>query len=585
VTVSDGDNKLATGGSWLSAWFITLAMASVAVFLLPASFNVADDVGAQMILAGLDGFSPAADVPFHTQLLNSAIYGLYQLLPAVSWYGLLVLLTTMVGVSLFVRLLLDRAQPAAVRGFCLLPFAVLLGHCLYSMTFTSAALLCQLGVFLSLLVLPDHQLRRRSCQLLLLALLLLAFLWRWQLCCYVLLLLVPVVMVRPERLRLALVFAATALLLVACDRGLHRLTSPDLAESDYPQFYQLRARFHDRPEGREAAETAITAAGWTREDYRIFRELWVIHDDQKFNIPALKTFLEANQAARPSLPRRILSGLQQSFRENTMSLRIILPTLLGLCFWHWGSGSWRLCRRPRMTILALLAATAPLLFLAYFRLVPRVAIPLLLYLVCLLAILPRMDSEPTPVRRWSRPGLALLAVLVLLSAGFAVKMLLVEIPQQEQGQRQLERVSEGLLQLNFKHELALGHGNPILLRLNTGAGLRHAAMHPLSVPTGFKRVRIIPSGWQTGSPRYQEILDKLGADSGRDLLHRAVDNNEIYFVQYVEDAALAEKTLLLWTSYYKRNLNREVTFDRVLGEAGREGLFAYRLRPGEVVDP
>ena len=56
MTVSDGDNKLATGGSWLSAWFITLAMASVAVFLLPASFNVADDVGAQMILAGLDGF-------------------------------------------------------------------------------------------------------------------------------------------------------------------------------------------------------------------------------------------------------------------------------------------------------------------------------------------------------------------------------------------------------------------------------------------------------------------------------------------------------------------------------------------------
>ena len=100
MTVSDGDNKLATGGSWLSAWFITLAMASVAVFLLPASFNVADDVGAQMILAGLDGFPPAADVPFHSQVLNSAIYGLYQLLPAVSWYGLLVLLTTMIGVSL-----------------------------------------------------------------------------------------------------------------------------------------------------------------------------------------------------------------------------------------------------------------------------------------------------------------------------------------------------------------------------------------------------------------------------------------------------------------------------------------------------
>ena len=117
MTVSDGENVV-TGGSWLTAWFITLAMASVAVFLLPASFDVADDVGAQMILAGLDGFSPAAEVPFHSQLLNSTIYGLYQLQPSIPWYGLLVLLTTMLGVSLFIRPLLDRRQPPLARLLC-----------------------------------------------------------------------------------------------------------------------------------------------------------------------------------------------------------------------------------------------------------------------------------------------------------------------------------------------------------------------------------------------------------------------------------------------------------------------------------
>ena len=581
MTVRDGDNKLATGGSWLSAWFITLAMASVAVFLLPASFNVADDVGAQMILAGLDGFSPAAEVPFHSQVLNSTIYGLYQLQPSIPWYGLLVLMTTMLGVSLFVHLLLDRRQPSIARLVCLPAFAVLLGHCLYSVTFTSAALLCQLGVFLSLLVLPEHQLRRRSCQLSLLALLLLAFLWRWQLCCYVLLLLVPVVIVRLERLRLALVFAATALLLVACDRGLHQLTSPDLADSDYSQFYQLRARFHDRPEGREAAETAITAAGWTPEDYRMFRELWVIHDNEKFNISSLTTFLEANQSAQPSLPRRILSGLQQSFRENTMSLRIVLPTLLGLCFWHWGSGSWRLCRRRLRTILALLVATVPLLFLAYFRLVPRMAIPLLLYLGGLLLILPRLDIEDTEVSRWSRPGLAFLLVLGLVTSGFAVKMLIVEIPSQQRQQQQLERVNQGLL------EMASRDFMPVLLRLDTGGGLRHAPMHPLSVPAGFQRVRIIPSGWQTGSPRYRKILDELGASSGRDLLRGAIDNDQIYFVQYVEDAKLAEQTLDLWSSYYERNITDggAVRFDRLTGESDQEGLSVYRLRSGEPTNP
>ena len=580
MTVSDGENVV-TGGSWLTAWFITLAMASVAVFLLPASFNVADDVGAQMILAGLDGFSPAAEVPFHSQLLNSTIYGLYQLQPSIPWYGLLVLLTTMLGVSLFIRPLLDRRQPPLARLLCLPAFAVLLGHCLYSVTFTSAALLCQLGVFLSLLLLPDSQLRRRSSQLTLLVLLLLAFLWRWQLSCYVLLLALPVGMVRPERLRMVLLFAVTALVLVACDRGLHRLASPGLAESDYPEFYQLRARFHDRPEGREAEQRAITAAGWTREDYRVFRELWVIHDNEKFNIPSVTTFLEANQAARPSLSRHIYSSLEQSYRENTMSLRIILPTLLGLCFWHFGSGSWRLCRRRWRTILALLAATVPLLFLAYFRLVPRMAIPLLLYLGGLLLILPRLDIEAAEVTRWSRPGLAVLLVLGLLSSGFAVKMLAVELPAQKQRQQQLERVNRGLL------ELASRDFMPVLLRLDTGGGLRHAAMHPLRVPHGFRLVRIIPSGWQTNSPRYMRVLSELEAVSGHDLLRRAVDNEQTCFVQYSEDPALAEQTLDLWSSYYERNITggEAVIFDRVLGEAGREGLSVYRLRSGERADP
>ena len=572
MTVSDGDNVV-TGGSWLTAWFITLAMASVAIFLLPASFNVADDVGSQMILAGLDGFPSAADVPFHSQLLNSAICGLNQLQPSFPWYGLLVLLTTMLGVSLFVRLLLDRQQPTLARLLCLPAFTVLLGHTLYSVTFTSAALLCQLGVFLSLLTLPDSQLRRRSCQLSLLALLLLAFLWRWQLSCYVLLLALPVLMVRPERLRMVLLFAATALVLVACDRGLSRLASPELSGSDYPQFYQMRAQFHDRPGGRQAADSAIQAAGWTREDYRMYRELWVIHDDEKFNVPSVATFLQANQAVRPSVWSRIRSALQQSYRENTMSLRIFLPMVLGLCFWHLGSGSWQLCRRRRMTILALLVAIGPLLFLAYFRLVPRVAIPMLLYLAGLVLILPRLDVEDSGGSRWSRPGLAILLILGLLSSGFAVKMLAVELPAQKHRQQQLEDVNRGLV------EFASQNFMPVLLRLDTGAGLRHAAMHPLRVPGGFRLVRIIPSGWQTGSARYQQILAGLGADSGHELLRQGVDTDQLYFVQYVEDPLLAEQTLQLWKSYYERNITggSVVTFERVLGDAGQQGLAVYRL--------
>ena len=580
MTVGDGD-KVAAGRPLAIDPAFSMVLAAIAVFWLPASFNVADDVGAQMILAGLDGFSAAADVPFHSQLLNSLLHALYQLTPAVPWYGLAVLATTTVGVSLFMNLLLDRGQllgrgqPRAVRWLCLPALVVLLGHCLYSITFTSAALLCQLGVFLSLLQLPDHQLKRRRCRLALLALLLLAFLWRWKLACYVLLLGVPIILVRPQQLRLMLTFAGVALALVACDRGLHRVVGAGLADSDFHQFYQLRAQFHDRPQGRGATDKAIAAAGWTRDDYRIYRELWVIHDDEKFNRDTVTSFLEANREARGSLPGSIVAGVQRSLRENAMSLRIVLPTLLGLLFWHWWSGSWRICRRPRWTILALLAASMPLLFLAYFRLVPRVAIPLQLYLVCLLAILPRLDVSATSAPsagRWSRPGLAILILLMVLASGFAVRMLLLEVPQQRRGHRQLASVNQSLLKLASKYD------RPILLRLNTGGGLRHGAMHPLRVPEFFRQLRIIPSGWQTGSPRYQRILKELGAGSGRELLQQAIDHEGIFFVEYIDDPGLAQQTLELWRSYYKRNLDREVTFEPVMGGGKQEGLAVYRLR-------
>ena len=70
------------------------------------------------------------------------------------------------------------------------------------------------------------------------------------------------------------------------------------------------------------------------------------------------------------------------------------------------------------------------------------------------------------------------------------------------------------------------------------------------------------------------------------MLRRAIDSEQIYFVQYTEDPVLAEQTLDLWSSYYERNITagERVVFDRVLGEAGREGLSVYRLRSGEEAD-
>ena len=559
----------------LLAGGISLCAAVLFLLLLPVSFDVADDVGSQMILAGLDGFAATADVPFHSYALSQLLYYLYQLVPAVAWYGLLVMATTVVGCSLWLRILLDSQLSRVDRWICSPALLGLLAHCLYSPTFTSAALLCQLGAFLCLLHAPDRQLDDRANQLGLLGLLVLAALWRWQLVCYCLALLLPLVIARPQIWRLAAGLAVGTLIVVAADRAIHRQTHATPDWQQYEEFYQLRATFHDRPAGRDPNAAAFQAAAWTQDDYAMFRQLWVIHDDQLFNTNRLERFLAANQQGRAVSWQGLSARLLQTLRDNALSLRIIVPTLLALLLHQLASGGWQPSDVRRRYVLALFLASLPLLYLLYFRLVPRVAIPLLLFGVSLLLLLGQSHR-----RDKGHGSMRLPRYLVYLGVALAVTstawMVVQEIQQQRLAQQQLAQVDEALTRLAAEHPVAT------LLRMNTGGGLRHAAMHPLKFPAGFRKLRIIPAGWQTGSPRYQAILRELRVESGRQLLESAVASGEIVLVDFVEQPSQAAETRRLWESYYDRNLvlstGTSIWLEPVIGSPEEPGLVVYRIR-------
>ena len=81
-----------------------------------------------------------------------------------------------------------------------------------------------------------------------------------------------------------------------------------------------------RPAGRLRAENQqqpLQAAGWTSDDYQMFRSLWVLYDEQTFNKETLTAFLNENRQRLPSWPARIVSAFRNSIGQNLHYLILV----------------------------------------------------------------------------------------------------------------------------------------------------------------------------------------------------------------------------------------------------------------------
>lgn len=195
---------------------------------------------------------------------------------------------------------------------------------------------------------------------------------------------------------------------------------------------------------------------------------------------------------------------------------------------------------------------APLLFLTYFRLVPRVAMPILFYILTVFALLVRsreQESKPS-LRSWLRGRanvMQVLALILLLLSGWQCFQLL-------RVQTNSVLVRRGNL---LGGEVVVGELQKpaTLIRMSPVALPGWEGCHPLRRINTNPNLRIVPSGWQIGSPRYHRILTDLGFENGSAMLgHWASDPNVgQYFVRRITNGPTRIKPLSsAWKSYFQR---------------------------------
>ncbi len=540
-------------GIWLLAG---VAVGFVFVWIMPVTYEVADDIGAQMILAGDDGFAAAAEVPFLSWTFNHSFYLLYQAAPAVPWYGILLVTTQALGLSLLGFCLASSMSHGRWLA-CLVPFFLAFAYqSLLTLTFTKAALTLEFAVFAYLLLQRLHPRQfdknKWSQQKLTLGLLVLALLWRWKLGLLCFVFAAPLLLFTSKQLRRVLIINLLLVLsVVAIDRGLDRLTRPP-AWQQYMSFYSLRAELFDMPAGRvgelpaDLAEVTA-AANWTVDDYELIRNYWMLHDQRLANSHSFQRFLAAAKTAdASSLWKRFVGHL----RDNVLLLFTFLPLLLAVVLLQGRDA----LADPLLSkkLWAALLLVAPFLFLTYFRLVPRIAMPMLFYILTVFALLVRsseQESKPS-LRSWlsGRANvMQVLAIILLTLSGWQCFQLL-----------RVQTSSVLVRRANLlAGEVVIGElKKPVtLIRMSPDALPGWEGCHPLRRINSNPNLRIVPAGWQIGSPRYNSILADLGFENGSEMLSRWSSDPSVgqYFVRRITNGSTRIKPLSpAWKSYFQR---------------------------------
>jgi hypothetical protein len=509
-----------------------------------------------MILAGDDGFAAAAEVPFLSWTFNHSFYLLYQAAPAVPWYGILLVTTQALGLSLLGFCLTSSMSHGRWLA-CLIPFFLAFAYqSLLTLTFTKAALTLEFGVFAYLLLQRLHPRQfdknKWTHQKLTLGLLVLALFWRWKLGLLCFVFAAPLLLFTSQQQRRALIINLLLVLtVVAIDRGLDRLTRPP-AWHEYMSFYSLRAELFDMPAGRVGEDTAdlvkvTAAADWTVDDYELIRNYWMLHDQRIANSESFQRFLAAAKSSNSS------SSWKQSvghLRDNALLLFTFLPLLLAVVLLQGRDA----LADPLLSkkLWAALLLGAPFLFLTYFRLVPRVAMPMLFYSLIVLALLVRSnEQEPRQSLQSSLSGRAnviqVLAMLLLGLSGWWCSQLLGVQTSDALVRRNSFLASEVVIRELQK---------PVtLIRMSPAALPGWEGSHPLRRINTNPNLRIVPAGWQIGSPRYKSILADLDFKSGREMLSRWSSDPSVgqYFVRRITNGSTRITPLSpAWKSYFQR---------------------------------
>ena len=377
---------------FLKGCLLSAVLVSIIVSFVPVRYEANDDFGLIGHLSEQSGFE--AD-PFHPTLsagLSRLLPSLYRAQPEVPWLGLLIYSSAFLGASLMFGVLFRSAQGWSLL-FALPLLCILLFHVFAFASFTSAALILELGILLCLMewvVREECPVRKPGLYAGVLAFgFLIGFFLRWRMVLYGAAFGIPILFfVSKQQLRKALPVLVAVGFVMISDRALFHLMSSE-EQKEYLEYNRLRSQFHDSARGGnhgDSTREALRKAGWSVEDYGFYKS-WILYDDRLFNAQTLRTFIHENDPKRGDSPfLRVWKGLEKHFR---MGKPYVLALLFSsLCIVVYRSESLlRLSKRHRLKILLTLTVIgAGLLYIMYSRFVPRVFVPLFAYFfgVCFL---------------------------------------------------------------------------------------------------------------------------------------------------------------------------------------------------------
>ncbi|MFZ5571364.1 MAG: hypothetical protein ACOZF0_13230 [Thermodesulfobacteriota bacterium] len=532
-TRENGSNSL-----W-QAFAATAVLFLLILIFFPVRYETNDDFALVYELSG----PSATPVSFVLNPITSHfLFYAYRLFPGIPWYGTWLYGSIFLAIFLIISILI-RISHRLVLLWIGPFFLILLFRTIAFPGITSATLLLLFAVFLNIL---DWGLtgrcpfpRKRMHQALLMIGLFMGFLLRWELATYALVFLVPVLICcKPSRqLYCRSVLSGVLLILLLYPVFLTYLNSGN--RQPYNEYSKLRKIFHDTEKGyyyEDITPAALGKAGWSYNDFVLFRNWWFLYDHLHFNKEKLTAFLQENTPLqkKPFL-RHAIERVTEAFGNSKQPTILFLLSAMLLFLFRilYPPGAMKQDFLKRSISISM--TTAGVLFFAYYRFEPRIYFPLYAYLLGMMAILLYHDCPGMPARISVFHKMIWCAVIPFSIGTIGLVYIIGDIQLQDLSasyrnkqfiRHQFEKVDPNLINKD----------SALLIVLNPLDNIMIETIHPLKEKKDYPDFTILPFGWQINSPQYVRLLEEFGVFDKDSFLRWTLDNRNVFWFQLFRDS-------------------------------------------------
>ena len=586
MTATTIKNKKRFDSSFIIGFGLPALFLCVCLLLLPVRYETNDDFGNIERLQTHQVISPDKSSPVLSKTLVTVLIALYRTVPDIPWYGIIVYGALFLGVALNYGVLTRSCNPLLLVLISPL-FFLFVFHSFVFLSHTTAALLLEFGVFISLLewvLKKDSPYEKRGYYAVLLTLgLILGYLLRWILVSYFLVFGAPLLLfIHISQLKKIWPFVLAVVVVIFADRGFAAFTVTS-EQQQYLTYNSLRADFHDSPEGffrKEITSKAIEKAGWAPIDFIMYKH-WVLYDNVLFNAETLKIFLKENNVDVKSKPvQNALGKMKANYLQSKHHTRV--ATLVAIIAFIFYFPNFKKTSKNSIIKIGLSWCffLGLILFFAYYRFPPRIYIPMYIFYLSFLflSLNIRANNEKRSKSLVVKKSAWIITIfLTLIAYKTAWTQISSSLGLLDHSLNEKNYVNYCLADLKLK----IKESSPLIVRMKMTDSLSKEKIHPLKEKTDFTDMFVMPGGTSVNSPRYHQILTMLNLKNGRHFLQWCANNKRVYFVYFARSKKEHEKFISWWDAYYRVRIfpGKNLRFKKVRDYRGKSGsgIIFYQL--------